>query len=58
MALVLRIERMREYEEILHSLERPFQSVVFASSEPLFLNIAMLSLQGQARLLKQESCAF
>ena len=41
--LVLRMQRMREHEELLYSFQQPFISIFNASSEPLFLNIVKLS---------------
>lgn len=43
LVLVLRMQRMREHEELLYSFQQPFISIFNASSEPLFLNIVKLS---------------
>ena len=43
LVLVLRTQRMREYEELLYSFQWPFIRIFNASSEPLFLNIVKLS---------------
>lgn len=43
--------------KFLYSLQWPFISIFNASSEPMFFNIAKLSLKVQAILLRQELCS-